>query len=355
MHDVLEGVAIYDLQHCLFYFVYVKKYVTLLDLNHRKNLFVYGNLNSDNILDDFRDNSLKNKQIKMTASESKQLVTFLPLIVGTLVPENDEVWLFFCSLVKILHIVLMNSISYEMVNELRLQIEYHHKQYINLFNDTLKPKFHNLTHYPTAILKGGPLRPHWAMRYESKHKESKQYSKINQNRKNLCSSLSIKANLKFAHHVLNKSFVSPEIDLSVGTRKKSKFTNKQETFINFEACSLQEDNVTFLTCFEKNGAIYSKGTVFYLQSGVILNVYQLEEMFINEQEELLLLCNVYKAIHFNKHLQSYKIEKRDSYNVIRITDFESKPINLHTINNSLYLRMCNYYELNEVVPNSVII
>ncbi|XP_062558015.1 uncharacterized protein LOC134222888 [Armigeres subalbatus] len=46
MHDVLEGVALYDLQHILYYLVNVKQYISVVDLNHRKNLFVYGSLNS---------------------------------------------------------------------------------------------------------------------------------------------------------------------------------------------------------------------------------------------------------------------------------------------------------------------
>lgn len=354
MHDVLEGVALYDLQHCLHYFVYVKKYLTVGDLNHRKNMFVYGNLNSANIADDFKESSIKNKQLKITASESMVLVTFLPLIIGPLIPDHDEVWLFFCSLVKILHIVLLDSISYELVNELRLLIEYHHKQYIHLFNDTLKPKFHNIIHYPTAILKGGPLRSHWGMRYESKHKESKQYSKINQNRKNLCSSLSIKAGMKFAFHLFKKSFITASTDLNVGTRNIAKLEHKYRSWIDFKACSVQGEYVTYLSSFEKNSATYSKGTIFYLRSGMILNIYQINEIFLNDQEELLLICSMYKAVDFNSHLQSFLIEKCSSYSVIRITEFEARPINIHTINNSFYFRICNYYNLNNILPNSVV-
>lgn len=64
MHDMLKGVCIYDLQHSLHCFIMTKKYFTLSDLNHRKNLFVYGDLNSANIINDIQETNLKKKKLE---------------------------------------------------------------------------------------------------------------------------------------------------------------------------------------------------------------------------------------------------------------------------------------------------
>nr|XP_029723030.1 uncharacterized protein LOC115263789 [Aedes albopictus] len=93
MHDLWEGVCVYGLGHCLNYFINVKKYLRLDELNRRKNMFVFGNLNSSNMPNDIKDINLSKSKIKMTASEVKTFVKFLPLIIGDKIPTNDNVWL----------------------------------------------------------------------------------------------------------------------------------------------------------------------------------------------------------------------------------------------------------------------
>ncbi|XP_058444116.1 uncharacterized protein LOC131425878 [Malaya genurostris] len=170
MHDLFEGVCLYDLQHMMHYFIYTKHYFNVKEFNDRKNGFDYGDQNADNIIHDIQEHRIKSRKLKFSANETKTLITLLPLIIGILVPEKDAVWLLLCTLIKIVHICLLREIPFELVNELRTLINVHHVEYVNLFQDNLKPKHHNLLHYPTAILKGGALRRHWSMRFEAKHK-----------------------------------------------------------------------------------------------------------------------------------------------------------------------------------------
>ena len=53
---------------------------------------------------------------------------------------------------------------------------------------TVKP--HLLLHYPEVIENHGPLRYHWCMRFEAKHREFKRYAKVNMNNQDLPMTLS---------------------------------------------------------------------------------------------------------------------------------------------------------------------
>ncbi|XP_058826737.1 uncharacterized protein LOC131686754 [Topomyia yanbarensis] len=108
MHDMLEGMLVYNLQHCLYYFVFKTLFLTVNDLNRRKNMFVYGDLNSSNILNDFVENKIKKRHIKMTASEMKTFWTFLPLIIGSIIPNDDPVWNFIKTTLKLMHIIFFD-------------------------------------------------------------------------------------------------------------------------------------------------------------------------------------------------------------------------------------------------------
>ncbi|XP_062563282.1 uncharacterized protein LOC134226488 [Armigeres subalbatus] len=146
MHDLWEGVCMYGLAHCQNYFIKVKKMFSLTELNCRKNLFVFGNLNSSNIPNDIKDTNLVRSKVKMTASEIRTMVTFFPLMFGKLIPEHDAVWSYFCNLLKICHILMLREIHPSLLITLKTIVNIHHTQYQQLFDDQLKPKHHNILH-----------------------------------------------------------------------------------------------------------------------------------------------------------------------------------------------------------------
>lgn len=55
----------------------------------------------------------------MTANEIKTLVNFLPLIIGTLVPKEDDVWKHFRSLLQICYILMLREIPIEHLEILK--------------------------------------------------------------------------------------------------------------------------------------------------------------------------------------------------------------------------------------------
>jgi hypothetical protein len=131
-----------------------------------------------------------NEFVKMKASEMKCLVMNFALMVGDLVADhNDPIWCFYLCLRQILDIVFASEVCEGQLVLLKTLVAGHHKDYVSLFSDNLKPKHHFMLHYPRAIMYVGPLQWIWSTRFESKHGEAKKIAVVNCNFKNICKSI----------------------------------------------------------------------------------------------------------------------------------------------------------------------
>lgn len=116
MHDLFEGVCDDDMAEILFYFVFTKKYFTLQELNDRIRYFDYGPIDKKNMPPPLSDKfSPKNKKISMTAKEMWTFVLHFGLMMGTRVPTNDPVWLFYHTLRDIVCLVTSSSLKKKML------------------------------------------------------------------------------------------------------------------------------------------------------------------------------------------------------------------------------------------------
>ena len=106
MHDVLEGVSVYVLESILFIFIFVKKYFNLNYLNCRIQNFNYGPTEIANKPPVISFNRATNKlHLKMSASEILCLVRYWGLMIGDLIPDDDEYWQLYKYLRQIIDIV----------------------------------------------------------------------------------------------------------------------------------------------------------------------------------------------------------------------------------------------------------
>jgi len=94
MHDVYEGVFVYDVCNMLLELIN-SKVISLSVLNGRKQLFQYGELEINNASIALDFNRLKQFNLKMTASEVNCFIFFLPLMIADLVPKGNKHWIFF--------------------------------------------------------------------------------------------------------------------------------------------------------------------------------------------------------------------------------------------------------------------
>lgn len=194
MHDLLEGVCIYEISYILYHFIVQKRYFTLDTLNWRLEFFKFNPTCSRPPT--ISSSQLYNKSIKMSASEMLSFVLHAGLIFGDLINASyDRHWELFILLRKILSITLERSITESTAELLQTLINEHHILYIDLFGESLKPKHHFMLHYPTIMKIVGPLHSLWSMRFEGKHRPLKQYARSITCRRNVCRSIAVKHQL----------------------------------------------------------------------------------------------------------------------------------------------------------------
>lgn len=116
--------------------------------------------------------------------------------MGEFVPRGEETWNLYQKLRIVLEIVLSTAFAKGTDELLQTAVMELNTLYLSLTKDSLKPKFHNLVHYHTALKKYGPIVSLWSMRFEAKHRVFKMASNVSCNRKNITLSLTIKHQLQ---------------------------------------------------------------------------------------------------------------------------------------------------------------
>ena len=151
MHDILEGVAQYEMKLLILYLI--KNYTTSKEIDRRFKNFNYGYMDQNN-----KPPSLKlvegSNDLGLNAIQSWCLLHNLPLIFGDLVCRDDPHWYLLLLLLQIADIVFSPMLSTGITIYLKHLISEHHGLFKHLFPcKRLLPKHHFMVHYPTCIHK----------------------------------------------------------------------------------------------------------------------------------------------------------------------------------------------------------
>lgn len=338
MHDFHEGIKSYVLCNLIKYCI-SQKIFSLELLNLRKSCFNYGPIEIEHISKPITTIHLQNNKLKMTARQMMTFVNNFSLIVGDLVPINNEVWDIYLNLLSILDILHSFKIQKSEVQILKYKISHLNSEYVRLFNDTLKPKFHFGLHYPTVIEMSGPPRHFWGMRYEGKHREFTTYTHAITSRKNICLSICKKFQLKFANYLLSKEEPNYNMNLK----------NKINDFFICEIINASLDIPESYECFSKivyKGHKYKEGFVLpkYLDR---LNVFRIKciisyKSIVNSCQLFKVVCQLISDIEYDIHYSSYICDPAnvENYSILDIDYFDNPPMNLIKIHDGrLMLRI----------------
>lgn len=119
MHDVFEGICHYNMCHIIKYYVYTAQIFSLDTLNKRKTNFNYGPIEVGNIPPEISVNHLNKCHLKMSAREMMSFIHFFTIMVGDLIPEDDEVWKFFLTLLKLIDLLLSYNFTEGKIMDLK--------------------------------------------------------------------------------------------------------------------------------------------------------------------------------------------------------------------------------------------
>ncbi|XP_055855910.1 uncharacterized protein LOC129919101 isoform X1 [Episyrphus balteatus] len=301
MHDIFEGVAHYNLTHVIQHYI-KNKVFTLAELNEYKLAFSYGDTEKGNVFKDITVQHLKRKRLNASAREMWTFIHHFPLMIGHLIPVNDEVWEFIIIFIKMIDILLLPQCNDSKLDELEHLIEKHNELYQNLFGDTLKPKHHNLIHYPRIIRYSGLPKFYWSFLFEAKHQELKSYSRVTSSRKNILLSIATKFQFKFAYQI-----TKPRDDfLQFSHHDEISSVAENISDLSFDILNL---NSKHFEKIEYLGTVYKKGSYLSITNNLNVIFFIITRIIIlDANRKIYMLCQEIPTI-FNDHYIIFQKKK----------------------------------------------
>lgn len=303
MHDLYLGVCRYDLAKILNYFINEEKYITKDELDYRLNTFDNTTVDRGNKITYINSNHLRKGQLILTSAQMSFLVTYLGIIIGDKIPQDDPVWKFFLTLYDIVNLVTSPTISESEIKYLQKLIHFHNDMYQKLFKEDLKPKFHLLIHYPLCIRTMGPLKYFSCEKYERFHKKPKKKARNISNRISVVCSLANKVQMQLSHRLFNQRglvdtiIFGPCKAISKNLNVPLNLTHAMEV----EFCKV-------------NGLLYKPGfaTVVEMNDDVP-TVGVITRLIKTSNNELLLIFQKCQTIGLDDHVKGYVLSLPSKY------------------------------------------
>ncbi|CAN8029870.1 unnamed protein product [Ixodes persulcatus] len=130
------------------------------------------------------------------------LFRFFSLLVGNVVPKDNDAYSVYLALRRIVDIVCAPQLTTNTIPYLKVLISDFYSAFIQVFPEVnVIPKMHYLIHYPHLIRLYGPLSKLSSMRFEAKHQYFKSLARKTRNFINICRTLSTRHQLYEMYHL----------------------------------------------------------------------------------------------------------------------------------------------------------
>lgn len=307
LHDFLEGCCRYVMNHLVTYLVKDAKLISFSILKSKIVSFDYGPDSSSKPTNALNVDSSK-IHVKTSGSEMFTLVRYFGLIAGPNVPEGNEIWEVYLLLRQLLDRLFSRKIYHTDCKQLEVLVEHFLYFYVKNFKDTLKPKFHFLTHYSKMLSKFGPLHQISTIRFESKHKVSKVAARSAVSRINICKTIVIRNQLSLSELFLQdchfddptfglKTKVPSELLIMVQDKTNhSNFSSVKYLVKNGVRLEVS-DVITWDICSESGNPCLAKVQAIYIDD--------------DDSENIVFKCSHLTCLDFNFHFHAYEIEIPD--------------------------------------------
>jgi len=221
------------------------------------------------------------------------LVKNFGLFVGDLITSNNKHWQLYLIMRKIVCVAIADAINEKIIENFEKLVDQYLISHKQLFKCNFKFKHHILLHYPRIMRALGPLKNMSSMRYEAKHKQIKETSKIITSRKNPSYSLAVKHQLQFGHRLVRNIGFSD--DLSYGTPFVIvKLTSQFESFKEY----LPSHNFFYYNCYSWvriNGMHYEVNNVInYSKNDFDVSLGKIKFIIISSEKEIFFCTAKFK-------------------------------------------------------------
>lgn len=333
LHTLLEGIVPYEMGCVLYNLITVKHYLTLTRLNDRIRFFF-----DRNVVDKRNRPPALNRiempghclSPSMKAVQMWSLLKFLPLIIGDLVPYDDQYWKFLLHLSELVDLIFAPSFTKGMTIYLREFIADHLIMFKSLFGPSLhlKPKHHLLVHIPSVIIKNGPVVGMSCLRYELKNSFFKRSAGIVCNFTNICKTLASRHQYNAFYSLLNKEFLRDKFH--VGQRSSEcLIAGEVECFGKlFEVVGCDSsDEIVVTTQITVGTVVYKRGNFLLIGYNFFDDpVFACIQTFVSlrDSDRWWIVLHPYHTVKFRVHFHAYEVEQIQPV-VVDIVKFEQLP------------------------------
>ena len=263
-------------------------------------------------------------KIKQKAVKIHCLFKLLPLIIGDKIPNENKHWHLFLILSDIVDIVYSNDLSFSLIAQLDWLIQEHHQLYKDLFpHETLKPKHHNLVHYPNALRQLGSLTDYLTLRFEAKHSYIKSSAYTVHNCKNLTYSVAKKHQIWCCFNLLSKNILNTDLEIIKFVNIKLKDISDQDLVSKLHDKTLNIDTNIKINCYLKVFSQLIKPNMLIL---VKENTFsQIKVAKINEivqiEQGVYFFCKVMPIKSFDTQYHAFEIVESEEFILINHDQF----------------------------------
>ncbi len=314
MHDLYEGVVPYEMKLLIIYCIH-KKFFTIDELNSRIERFGF----ECNKPRPFDPALLRNSDSKIRQSASQMMVLSqaLPLLIGDKVPLDDAHWNSFLLLIRICSVANSPVCTRDTIAYLQILIEEKLTAFKHLYpNSKLLPKHHYMIHYPSQMLRLGPLIQSWTMRQESKLSFIKRVSRQS-NYKNICKTVAKKHQFWICYQLIKDQRVltppitsSPRVTCNILLNEDESI--KAEFFRLIPSISVESEikHVEWLTV---QSSTLRKGTFVMLEYNDETPVFGLVGDILCFEATVLLHVQKYIGAFLNSITMLLSLNHRESF------------------------------------------
>lgn len=302
-HDIFEGCGKYVMGFLLKVFILDEQYFSLDNFNSRLQQFDFGPDNSAKPVAMSID-GIRKKIVRQSASGLANLIRYFGLLIGDLVPMDDERWALYESLVDLVREVTRWTCCTETAEYISVLVSELNAMYMELSGGHLQPKFHFMVHYPRALLAYGPLALLSSMRFESKHRVLKNAANVSANRRNITLTLALKHQL-----VLNELF----IDGAYRDPLKLTFSSKEFKLPDYElllsslGIPVNEMSGSVVKAASFYNHCYRTGTVLQLNTNDCSDFIRITEM-LHIKMKLIFVGVVLENLGYSRKYMSYGVQ-----------------------------------------------
>lgn len=325
MHDLFLGVFKRGLNEILIYILNLG--FTISDINEAFKSFDWGPKNREYHPPPLTAKKIQDKTINLYAREVWAIIDYLPFFLRHFISADNEVFEYALTLVDILDCVLKSKMSSEEIDQLNENIIRHNTMFLRLFGD-LTPKMHFMVHYKRLINLCGPLKLIWCFASERKHQFIKRYTNICQSRKKIGMSIGKKMCISNAQLCLNETNIFKKLTY-LGKTVESRHIH----------LIVDRQNYKSVKSAENHGLRYNLNDFIYINENIIGCII---EIFVNTQDENIILIVEHFQSEYIPHLRSYRI--KESMEIVRAEDIDSliyPPVNRHFYYEHYYVRIQN--------------